>query len=96
MLLNLLLFKSESIFVPHKVRLFWVDVIFGHAIFEEANDVAVVGVLREGQASAVMHEFLELIWLVLAKVFDSDLLLFLLDVGVLLGLGSAWKTLPRE
>ena len=67
-----------------------------HATIEEANDVAVVGVLRERQASAVMHEFLELIWLVLAKVFDSDLLLFLLDIGVLLGLGSSWQTLPRQ
>ena len=67
-----------------------------HATFEQTDDIAVVGVLREGQASAVMHEFLELVRLILAKVFDFHLLLFLLDVGVFLGLGSSWQTLPRQ
>ena len=89
-------FKSKSILVPHKVRLLFVDAMSFHATIEKANNVAVVGVLREGQASAVMHKFLKLIWLVLAKVFDFHLLLSLLDIGVLFGLGSSWETLPRQ
>lgn len=43
-----------------------------------------------------MHKLLELIGLVLAELFDGDLLLLFLDGGVLLLLGAAWKTLPWE
>ena len=43
-----------------------------------------------------MHEFLELLWLVLAKLLDLDLLLLFLDIGVLLGFGSSWEALPWE
>jgi len=43
-----------------------------------------------------VHEFLELIRLVAAELLDRDLLLLLLDGGVLLGLGPARETLPRK
>jgi|TARA_B110000285_G_C15029451_1_gene565909 hypothetical protein len=66
LLLDLLLFKSKSILVPNKVWLLWVDVIFLHAAFEQTDNVPVVRVLCEGEASAVVHKLFELVWLVLA------------------------------
>ena len=67
-----------------------------HATFKQADDVAVVGVLGEAEATAVVHELLELFRLIAAEVLDGSLLLLLLDVGVLLGLGAAGQALPRE
>ena len=52
--------------------------------------------MSEGKASAVVHELSELVWLVLAELLDLNLLLLFLDVGVLLSLGSTWKSLPWE
>jgi len=37
-----------------------------------------------------VHELLELFWLVSAELIDGYLLLLLLDVGILLSLGSSW------
>jgi len=67
-----------------------------HARLEQADDVGVVGVLGEGQASAVVHELSEFLRLVFAQFLNGDLLLLLFDVGVLLLLGSAGKALPRK
>lgn len=43
-----------------------------------------------------MHELLEFFRLVSTKLFDGGLLLLLFNVGILLGLGSARKSLPRK
>ena len=86
LLLDLLLFKSKSILVPNKVWLLWVDVIFAHAALEQTDNVPVVRVLCEREASAVVHELLELVWLVLAQIFDLHFLLFLFNVSVFLSL----------
>ena len=67
-----------------------------HATFKQADDVAVVGVLGEAEATAVVHELLELFGLIAAEVFDGSLLLLFLDVGVLFSLGAAGQALPRE
>lgn len=96
LLLDKLLFQHEPIFVPDEVGLLGVDMVFLHAALEESDDVAIVRVLGEAEASAVVHELLEFLGLVLAKLLDLDLLLLFLDVGVLLGLGSTWKSLPWE
>ena len=84
----------QSVFVPDKVRLCRVHIIFLHASLKQGDNVTVVRVLGEGKASAVVHEFGELVWLVLAKLFDLDLLLLFLDVGIFFSLGSSWKSLP--
>ena len=96
LLFNQLLLQHKPIFVPDEVGLFGVDTVFLHAAFEESDDVAVVGVLGEAEASAVVHELLEFLGLVLAELLDLHLLLLFLDVGVLLGLRSSWKSLPWE
>ena len=96
MSLDGLLLQHESILVPNEVGVLCVEAILLHAAFKEADNVPVVGVLGEAQASAVVHEFSEFFWLVLAQLVDRGLLLLLLDGGVLLGLGSAWQALPRE
>ena len=95
-MLDKFFFEHQSVFVPNEVRLLWVDVIFLHATLEEPDDVTIIWVLGEAETSAVVHEFLELLWLVLAKLLDLHLLLLFLDVGVLLGLGSSWEALPWE
>jgi hypothetical protein len=46
--------------------------------------------LSEAQTLAVVHKLLELFWLVSAELIDGYLLLLLLDVGILLSLGSTW------
>ena len=86
LLLDEFFFEHQPIFVPDEVRLLRVDIVFLHAAFEQIDDVAIVWVLGEAETSAVVHEFLELLRLVLAKLLDLDLLLLFLDVGVLLGL----------
>ena len=80
-----LFFQDQSILVPNEIWVFGVEAVSLHASLKQANDVAIVRVLSEGQASAVMHEFLEFFWLILAKLLDFGLLFLLLDVGVLLG-----------
>jgi len=80
--------------IPDELRNLRVDSVSAHAAFKKSDDVAVVGVLSEAQTLAVVHELLELFWLVSAQIIDGYLLLLLLDVGVLLGLGSSWKSLP--
>jgi len=72
------------------------DIVFGHAPFEKPNDVTVVGILGEAEASAIMHKFFELFRLVFAKVFDFHLLLLLFNISIFLGLRSSRKTLPWE
>lgn len=96
LLLDLLLFQSKSILVPNEIWLLWIDVILGHAAFKQTDDVSIVWILGEWQASAIMHEFLELIWLIFAKLFDLNLLLLFLNVGILFSLWSSWKALPWE
>ena len=91
-----LLLQHESILVPNEVGVLRVVAVLLHAALEEVDNVAVVGVLREAQASAVVHEFSEFFRLVLAQLVDRGLFLLLLDSGVLLGLRSARQTLPRE
>jgi hypothetical protein len=86
LLLDEFFFEHQSIFVPNEVRLLWVDIAFLHAALEQSDDVAIVWVLGEAETSAVVHEFLEFFWLILAELLDLHLLLLFLDVGVLLSL----------
>ena len=90
------LLEHEPVLVPDEVGVLGVESVLLHATFEQANDVAVVGVLGEAQTSAVVHELSEFIGLVFAQVIDGGLLLFLLNGSVLFGLGSSWKSLPRQ
>ena len=67
-----------------------------HAALEETEDVAVVGVGRERQTSAVVHELLELGGLVEAEFVDGDLLLLALDVIIFFVFGASRESLPGE
>ena len=67
-----------------------------HAALEQPNYVAVVRVLRETKASAIVHEFFEFLRLVLAQILNCCLLFLLFDVGIFLSLRSAWQSLPRK
>ena len=96
LLLDEFFFEHQPVFVPDEVRLLRVDILLLHASFEEPDDVTIIRVLSEAETSAVVHEFLELLRLVFAQLLDLDLLLLLLDVGVLLSLGSTWEALPWE
>jgi len=87
--LDSLFLEHESILVPDEVGRLRVESVLLHAALEQANDVAVVWVLGETQASAVVHELSEFLGLVLAELIDCGLLLLLLDGRVFLSLGSA-------
>ena len=91
-----LLLQSESILIPNEVRGFRVEPVLLHATLKQADDVSVIGVLRETKSSAVMHELSEFLRLVLAQFVDGGFLLLFLDSGVLLGFGSAGQALPWE
>ena len=80
--LNSFFFEHESVLVPDEIGGLRVVALPLHASFEQANDVAVVGILSEGEAAAVMHEFFEFLRLVFAKVFDFCLYLLLFDVSI--------------
>ena len=67
-----------------------------HAALEQREDVAIVRVGREGQSTAVVHEFLELGRLVQAELINGDLLLFALDVIIFFVFRASWQALPRQ
>lgn len=93
-LLDLLFLEGQSVLIPDKIRLLWVEAVSLHASFEETNDVSVVWILSEAQASAVVHELSELFWLVLAQLFDRNFLFLFLDVGIFFLLRSSGEALP--
>lgn len=68
----------------------------GHAGLEEFDAPPIVGLLLEGERSAVLHEFLELMWVASTQLFQRRVDLLLLDVIVFLVLAAAWQTLPWE
>ena len=80
------LLKSQSVLVPNELRGLWINAILFHAPLEQTDDVTIVGILCKTEAFTVMHELLELIWLVSAELIDCDLLLLLFNVGILLSL----------
>lgn len=96
LLFNGFLFEGQSILVPDKLRCCLADTMSLHTWFKQSNDVGIVWILGKTQTSAVVHKLSEFLWLVLAKFLDGDFLLLLLNVIILLLLGSAWKPLPRK
>ena len=75
---------------PGLIRNFQIITMPFHALLEKTVDVSVVRVLREAKTSTVIHKLFEFFWLVLAKLLDRSLFLFLFDVCILLSFGSAW------
>ena len=55
-------FQGKSVFIPNEIRCLGVETMSLHAALKETNDVGVVWVLGEGEASAVVHVLLKLIW----------------------------------
>lgn len=95
-LLETLLLEEQAVLVPDEVRGLEVEVVALHAPFEETDDVLVVGVGGERQATAVVHEFLELRRLVQAELVHGHFLLLALNVIIFLVLGATGETLPGE
>jgi hypothetical protein len=91
-----LLLEHKAVLVPDEVGVLGVEGVTLHAAFEKTDDVGIIRVLGEAQATAVMHELLEFLGLIPAELFDGGLLLLLFDVGILLSLGSTGETLPWE
>ena len=94
LLLDLLLFYSQPILLPNKFWLFGAETISLHAALEETNDVTIVGILGEAEASAVVHELLEFVWLISAELLNGYLLLLFLNISVFFLLRSTSKSLP--
>jgi len=65
-----------------------------HAAFKQIDDVGIIWVLSEAEATAVVHEFFELFWLVTAEFIYGHLLLLLFNVSILLLLRSTRESLP--
>jgi len=84
--LDSLLLKHKSVLVPDEVWLLGVESVSLHAAFKQPYDISVIWVLGETEASAVVHELLELLWLVLAEFFNCNFLLLFLDGSILLSL----------
>ena len=89
-------FEEKAILVPDKVWCAQLKVVALHAALEQREDVAIVRVGREGQSTAVVHEFLELGRLVQAELIDGHLLLFALDVIIFFVFRASWQALPRQ
>lgn len=81
-----LLLERQSVLVPQEIWGFLVDIVTFHATLEEADHVAVVWILSKTQTPTIVHVFIELVGDVLAELFDTDLFLFFLDVGILFSL----------
>ena len=95
-LLKLFLLDVQAIFIPDEVGNLGVPAVLLHAALEEAEHKLVVGVLSELELATVVHEFTELLGVVLAQLVYCYLELLLLDVVVLFVLGTPRETLPRE
>ena len=95
-LLERLPFEEEAVLVPDEVGRAQLEVVALHAALEQRQDVAIVGVGREGQAAAVVHELLEFGRLVQAEFVDGHLLLLALDVIIFFVFRASWQALPRQ
>ena len=84
--LNGFFLEHQSVFVPDEVWTLGVEAVSLHATLEQSDDVTIVGVLCETKASAIVHELLELLWLIFAQVLDCRFFLFLFDIRVLFSL----------
>lgn len=69
-LLQRFLLQLESVFVPDEIGHFRIMAILLHATFKETNDIFVVWILSELELSAVVHEFLELLWVTFAQFLN--------------------------
>ena len=90
------LLEEQAVLVPNEVGNFGVKFVTLHASFEQIDNVLVVRVGCEGEASAIVHELLELGRLVQTELIDGNLLLLALDVIIFLVFRSSWESLPWE
>lgn len=89
-----LLVLAQPVLLPGVVIHIAVEVVSSHAVREETFACAVVGLLLEFQASAVLHELSEFGWMTAAQLFKRRFNLLLLDRVVLLVLATAGQALP--
>lgn len=59
-------FENKAVLIPDEIGGARVELVTLHAALEQADDVTVVRVLGEAEATAVVHELLELFRLVAA------------------------------
>ena len=89
-------FHVEPVSIPNEIRVSSIDIVSLHAVREKADDIAIVGILGKAQASTIVHELQEFLWLTLTKLLQRCILLLFLYLSILLRLGFAWQALPWE
>lgn len=87
---------AQSVLFPGVVHELAVVLVALHARIEQPVRRLVVGFLVELQRSALVHELLEFVGLSAAKILKRRFNFLLLDVVVLLILGTAWESLPGQ
>ena len=90
LLLQVLSLHRQAVLVPDEVGRAELKVVALHAPLEQREDVTVVGVGREGEAAAVIHELFVLGRLVQAELIYGYFFLLALDVIIFLVLGATW------
>jgi hypothetical protein len=82
--------------LPNEVGYLLVDIILLHDLVEKPCEVLIVRLRSKVDLAAVLHELLDLHWLVLAELIKGDFLLFLFDILIFFCLTTAWQALPRK
>ena len=80
----------EPVSIPNEIRVSSIDIVSLHAVREKTDDIAIVGILGKAQASTIVHELQEFLWLTLTKLLQRCILLLFLYLSILLRLGFAW------
>ena len=91
-----LLVLAQPVLLPGVVVHVSVEVVSAHALDEESFARAVVRLLLELQAAAVLHELSEFRRVAAAQLLQRRFNLLFLNRVVLLVLAAAWQTLPRQ
>mgnify|MGYP000886491393 CR=1 FL=1 len=95
-LLEGLLLEHEAVFIPNEVGRLDVEGVALHALLEQIQNVAVVGVRREAQRPAELHVLFELVRLVQTQLVNRNLLLLALDIVIFFVLAASGQALPRQ
>jgi hypothetical protein len=80
----------EPVSIPNEVWVCSIDIVSLHAVGEKADNVAIIGILGKAEASAIVHELQEFLWLGFTKFLKRCLLLLFLYLSILLSLRFTW------
>lgn len=94
--LESLLVFAQPVLLPGVIVDVTIEVVAPHAVDEKAFAGAIVWLLLEFEAAAVLHELTELAWVAAAQLLKRRFNLLLLNGVVLFVLAAAGKTLPWQ